>query len=86
MCPVSIRPVRSYIPPAQLVQARHVAVGRPVGILANCEMGPPAAYEIDRYEDRQNQKRKRDENLEQGSQVTKEEVGVQTAFLDEVRI
>ncbi len=49
-------------------------------------MGPPAAYEIDRYEDRQNQKRKRDENLEQGSQVTKEEVGVQTAFLDEVRI
>lgn len=49
-------------------------------------MGPPALYEIDRYEDGQNQKRKRDEDLEQGSQVAKEEVGVETAFLDKVRV
>lgn len=49
-------------------------------------MRAPSTYEVDRYEDGQNQKGKWDEDLEQCSQVAEEEVSIETAFLDEIRV
>ena len=49
-------------------------------------MRPPAVHKVDGDENREDQQRKWDEDLEQGPQVAEEEVRVETAFLDEIRV
>jgi hypothetical protein len=80
MCPVSASMARRHIAPRQLVQAGDIRLTRK---LSNCKMGASAAYCIQGKEGWQDNAGCGNEDFQQRSKVSEEEVCVEATFLDE---
>jgi hypothetical protein len=75
---------RSNISPSQLIQSGHVRC-----FLVTVSHGictAPATDIIQGYEDRKYYESGREEDLEQSSKIAQEEIGIETAFLNEFGI